>query len=157
MAIPRACHLVPLRSTAESTITVRHKLFSVKYVDVFFIVNCQRAGKIGKVCRLEWISYIWKYVWYTKRVFKRIQIDGIFSSIKLTFSNWVYWEIGYDGVIMTSQNCCLCGPIVHPRVIAMWTMVWWYWLGLTPNSSTRLLWQPPVLSGGPASRDISSE
>jgi hypothetical protein len=32
---------------------------------------------------------------------------------------------------------------------------WWYWLGLTPNLSTRALWQPPVLSGGPVSRDIS--
>jgi hypothetical protein len=27
--------------------------------------------------------------------------------------------------------------------------------GLTPNLSTRALWQPPVLSGGPVSRDIS--
>jgi hypothetical protein len=27
--------------------------------------------------------------------------------------------------------------------------------GVTPNSSTRSLWQPPVLSGGPVSRDIS--
>jgi hypothetical protein len=51
-----------------------------------------------------------------------------------------------------SQNY---GPIVHPWVIEMWTVVWWYWLGLTPNLSTRVLWQPPVLSGGPVSRDIS--
>jgi hypothetical protein len=35
----------------------------------------------------------------------------------------------------------------------MWTMI--YQLGLTPNLSTRALWQPPVLSGGPVSRDIS--
>jgi hypothetical protein len=34
----------------------------------------------------------------------------------------------------------------------MWTIVWWYRLGLIPNLSTRALWQPPVLSGGP---DIS--
>jgi hypothetical protein len=47
------------------------------------------------------------------------------------------------------------GPIVHPRLLAMWTVVWWYRLGLTPNLSTRALWQPPVLSGGPVSRDIS--
>jgi hypothetical protein len=49
------------------------------------------------------------------------------------------------------------GYIVLPRVIAMWTMVWWYRLGLTPNLSTRALWQPPadLLSGGPVSRDIS--
>jgi hypothetical protein len=25
---------------------------------------------------------------------------------------------------------------------AMWTMVWWYWLWLTPNLCTRALWQP---------------
>jgi hypothetical protein len=37
----------------------------------------------------------------------------------------------------------------------MWYMVWWYRLGLSPNLSTRALWQPPVLSGGPVSRDIS--
>jgi hypothetical protein len=36
----------------------------------------------------------------------------------------------------------------------MWTMVWWYRLGLTPELSTRALWQPPVLSGGPVGRDI---
>jgi hypothetical protein len=47
------------------------------------------------------------------------------------------------------------GPTVHLWVVAMWTMVWWYWLGLTPNSSTRVLWQPPVLPGSPVSRDIS--
>jgi hypothetical protein len=41
---------------------------------------------------------------------------------------------------------------VHLRMIAVWTMVWWYRLGLTPNSSTRALWQQ--LSGGPISRDI---
>jgi hypothetical protein len=45
---------------------------------------------------------------------------------------------------MTSQKCGLYGPIVHPRVIAMWTMLWWYQQGITPNSSTRALWQPPV-------------
>jgi hypothetical protein len=46
-------------------------------------------------------------------------------------------------------------PIVLPRVTAIWTMVWWYRLGLTHNSSTRALRQPPVLPGGPANRDIS--
>jgi hypothetical protein len=63
--------------------------------------------------------------------------------------------IVYDGVRLTSQNCGFYRPIVHPRAIMMWIMVWWYRLGLTPNLSTRALWQPPVLSGGPASRDIS--
>jgi hypothetical protein len=53
------------------------------------------------------------------------------------------------------MNCGLYGPIAHPRVIAMWTMVWWYRLGLTSQSSIRALWQPPVLSVGPISRDIS--
>jgi hypothetical protein len=33
---------------------------------------------------------------------------------------------------------------------------WWCWLGLTPNLSTRALWQPSVLSGGTVSRDISA-
>jgi hypothetical protein len=33
------------------------------------------------------------------------------------------WYIGYDGVRLTSQNCGLYRPIVHPRVIAMWNMV----------------------------------
>jgi hypothetical protein len=54
-----------------------------------------------------------------------------------------------------SQKCSLYEPAVHPLVIVMWTMVWWYQLRLTPNLSTRVLLQPPVLSGGPASRDIS--
>jgi hypothetical protein len=62
---------------------------------------------------------------------------------------------GYDGVRLTSQKCGLYGPIVHPQVICDVTMVWWYWLRLIPNLSTRLLWQPPVLAGGPVSRDIS--
>jgi hypothetical protein len=58
-------------------------------------------------------------------------------------------------VRLTSQNCGLCGPIVHPRVISLWTMVQWYRLGLTPNLSTRAVWQTPVPSGGPVNRDIS--
>jgi hypothetical protein len=37
----------------------------------------------------------------------------------------------------------------------MLNMVWWYRLGLTPNSSTRVFWQPPVQSAGPVSRYIS--
>jgi hypothetical protein len=64
-------------------------------------------------------------------------------------------QIGYDGVWLTSQNSGLYEPIVHPQVTAMWAMVWWYRLGLTPDLSTRALWQPPVLSCGPVSRDIS--
>jgi hypothetical protein len=66
-----------------------------------------------------------------------------------------HWQIGYDWVRLKSQNCGLYGAIIHPRVIAMWTKVWWYWLGLIPNLSKRALWQPPILSGGPVSRDIS--
>jgi hypothetical protein len=55
---------------------------------------------------------------------------------------------------LTSQNCGLYGSIVHTWVIVMWTMVWWYRLVLTPNMSTRALWQPPLfwqswdISGG---------
>jgi hypothetical protein len=60
--------------------------------------------------------------------------------------DWLWWS---------KTDVSELRPIVHPRVIAMWTMVWWYRLGLTPNLSTRALWQPPVLSGGPVSRDIS--
>jgi hypothetical protein len=53
-----------------------------------------------------------------------------------------------------SQSCGLYGPFVHPRVICD-VDHGWYWLGLTPSLSTGVLWQPPVLSGGPVSRDIS--
>jgi hypothetical protein len=63
--------------------------------------------------------------------------------------------IGYDGVRLASQNCGFYGPLFHPWVIVMWTIVWWYRLGLTPVLSTRVLWQPSVLSCGPVSRDIS--
>jgi hypothetical protein len=38
---------------------------------------------------------------------------------------------------LTSQNCGHYGPIVHPREILMWTMVWWYWLRLSPNCKAR--------------------
>jgi hypothetical protein len=48
----------------------------------------------------------------------------------------------------------VCLPLA-PGWFAVWTMAWWYWLRLTPNLSTRALWQPPVLAGGPAIRDIS--
>jgi hypothetical protein len=56
---------------------------------------------------------------------------------------------------LTSQNCSLYEPIFHPRVLAMCSKVWWYRLGLTPNTSTRVQWQLPVLFGGPVCRDIS--
>jgi hypothetical protein len=49
--------------------------------------------------------------------------------------------MGWDWHLITAASI---GPTVHPRVIAMWTMVWWYQLG-----------QPPVLSGDPVCRDIS--
>jgi hypothetical protein len=38
---------------------------------------------------------------------------------------------------------------------AMWTVVWWYRRRLSLYMSTRALWQPPLLSGGPVSRYIS--
>jgi hypothetical protein len=60
--------------------------------------------------------------------------------------------IGWDWRLRTAASN---QPIAHPRLTAMWNIVWWYRLGLTPNSSTRVLWQPPVLCGGPVSRDIS--
>jgi hypothetical protein len=37
----------------------------------------------------------------------------------------------------------------------MWTVVWWYQLGLTLNLLTRALWKPQVLCGRLVSRDIS--
>jgi hypothetical protein len=58
---------------------------------------------------------------------------------------WLWW--GETDV----SELRLHGPIVHPRVTVMWTMVWWCRLGLTPNLSTRALW----LSDSPVSRDIS--
>jgi hypothetical protein len=63
--------------------------------------------------------------------------------------------VGYDGVTLTSKNCGLYGFIIHLWVTAMWTMLWWYRLGLTPNLPTRALWQPPVMSDSPVSRDVS--
>jgi hypothetical protein len=63
--------------------------------------------------------------------------------------DWLWW--GETNVSELRPH----GLIVYPRLTAIWTMVWWYRLELTPNSSTRAFWQPPVLSGGPASRDIS--
>jgi hypothetical protein len=62
--------------------------------------------------------------------------------------------IGYDGARLMSQNCGIYGPFVHPRVICD-VDHGRYWLGLTPNLSTRALWQPSVLSGGPLNRDTS--
>jgi hypothetical protein len=52
--------------------------------------------------------------------------------------------MGWDWRLRTAAST---GLFFIPRVIAMWTMVWWYRLGITPNSSTRVLWQPPVLPG----------
>jgi hypothetical protein len=44
-----------------------------------------------------------------------------------------------------SQNCETNGPVVHPRVIREHGVSWWWWwwcrLGITPDSSTRALWQ----------------
>jgi hypothetical protein len=60
--------------------------------------------------------------------------------------------IGWDWRLRTVACTSL---MFIPGWYAMWTMVWWSWLRLSPNLSTRALWQPPVLSGGPVSRDIS--
>jgi len=69
----------------------------------------------------------------------------------------VDWYIGYDGVRLTSQNCGLYRSTIHPGKIAMWFMAWCYRLGLTPYLSTRALWQPPLLTGGLVSSNISLE
>jgi hypothetical protein len=47
------------------------------------------------------------------------------------------------------------GPIIPPRVIRYLDHGMMVSAGLTPNLSTRALWQPPVLSGDPAIQDIS--
>jgi hypothetical protein len=60
--------------------------------------------------------------------------------------------MGCDWGLRTATSTDL---LFIPRWYAMWTTVWWYRLRLTPNLSTRALWLPPVLSGGPAIRDIS--
>jgi hypothetical protein len=57
---------------------------------------------------------------------------------------------GRDWRLRTAASTSL-----HPQVIRDVDHGWWYWLGLTPNLSTRALWQPPVLCDGPVSRDIS--
>jgi hypothetical protein len=59
---------------------------------------------------------------------------------------------GLDWRLRTAAST---GLLFIPGWCAMCTMVWWYRLGLTPNLSTRELWQPPVLAGGPVSKDIS--
>jgi hypothetical protein len=79
--------------------------------------------------------------------------------------SWVQ-ATGYDGVRLMSQNCGPYGPIVHPWVIcdvgpgmmivteANFQLV--YQNALAAPSTVqwscqqRHLWQPPVLSGGPA-------
>jgi hypothetical protein len=63
--------------------------------------------------------------------------------------HWLWW--GETDV----SDCGLLRAFVHPRVNFSVEHEWWYWLSLTPNLSTRALWQPPVLSGAPVSRNIS--
>jgi hypothetical protein len=75
--------------------------------------------------------------------------------------------MGWDWRLRTAAST---GLLFILGWFAMWTMVWWYRLRLTPNLSTRALWKPevlsdgpvrrhlwqlPVLAGGPVSRDIS--
>jgi hypothetical protein len=82
-------------------------------------------------------------------------LSFFFTSWMIWQKVWVEWYVSYDGVRLTSQNCGLYGLIFLPGWFVMWTMVRWYSLRLTLNLSTRALWQPPVLSGCPAIRDIS--
>jgi hypothetical protein len=60
--------------------------------------------------------------------------------------------VGWDWRLRTATST---GLLFIPGWSAMRATVWWCWLRLTPNLSTRALWQPPVLAGGPISRDIS--
>jgi hypothetical protein len=73
----------------------------------------------------------------------RLTLLGIFGRLARVQQDWCL------------KTAASYGPFVHIRVICDVDHGWWYWLWLTPNLSTRALWQPPVLSGGPVSRDIS--
>jgi hypothetical protein len=63
--------------------------------------------------------------------------------------DWLWWGKTDVSELRPLQAFCSslgdlpCGPWI------------WYWLGLTPILCTITLWQPPVLSGGPVSRNIS--
>jgi hypothetical protein len=59
--------------------------------------------------------------------------------------------MGWDWCLRTVASMCL---LFIPGWFVIWTMVWWYWLRLTPNLSTTALWQPPLLSGVPVSRHL---
>jgi hypothetical protein len=53
------------------------------------------------------------------------------------------WLIDYDGMRLCLRTAATSGPIVHPQG-DMWTwraMVMWCRLEITPDSSTRALWQ----------------
>jgi hypothetical protein len=50
--------------------------------------------------------------------------------------------MGWDWRLRTAEST---GLLFIPVWFAIWTMVWWHWLWLTPNSPTRTLWQPEVL------------
>jgi hypothetical protein len=58
--------------------------------------------------------------------------------------NWLIdWLINYDGARLCLRTAAINGPIVHPSG-DMWAwsaMWWWFRLGITPDSSTRALWQ----------------
>jgi hypothetical protein len=63
--------------------------------------------------------------------------------------DWIWW--GATGVSKLLSLRAYCSSpsdcdVDHGMIIST---------GLTPNSSTKAIWQPPVLSGGPVSRDIS--
>jgi hypothetical protein len=77
--------------------------------------------------------------------------------LKASLSGPNKWQIGklammgWDWRLRTAAST---GLLFILGWFAMWTMVW-YWLRLTPNLSTRALWQPPVLSGDSRSAETS--
>jgi hypothetical protein len=80
--------------------------------------------------------------------------------LSLVWNGTGFYGYGTGRLVVMGRNWRLSSAasmdlLFISRWYEMWTMVWWYWLGLTPNLSIRALWQPPVLSGGPAIRDIS--
>jgi hypothetical protein len=82
-------------------------------------------------------------------------LTEIQTSITLTLIHQFMWKIGYDGVRLTSQNCGLYGPFVHPRVILQFGP----WMMILTGANSQLVYQStlaaPVLSSSSVRRDIS--
>jgi hypothetical protein len=65
---------------------------------------------------------------------------------------WYFGRLAMMGWDWHLRTVASVGLLFIPGWFAMWTMVWWYWLRVTHNLSSRVLWQPPVLSVSSVSR-----